>query len=152
MIRIRKIKPQDALKVKRLISCIMDSEFPGSHRFYPKGDLDDPVDYYSGEKESFFVAEKSGRIIGTVGVKKDTGYTALLRRLFVKPRFRGKGCGKKLINKALDFCKKHGYKKVTFHGTDMMKVAQRACMRNGFEERDLICLPHIKMFTLFKNI
>ncbi len=151
-IKIRRAKIEDKSQIQRLINSIMSKEFPKSRTAYPSNDIKNPAKYYSGKKDVFFVAEKDNKIIGTVGIKEDTDYTALLRRLFVKKEFRGKGFGSKLLNKALNFCKKHNYKKVVFRGTDMMQLALKVCLKNGFKEKDIINLPHFKMFILEKKI
>jgi len=152
MLKIRQAKPEDSKQIKKLITDIMKKEFPGSQKVYPSDDIHNPANYYNGKKDVFYVAEEDSKIIGTVAIKEDTCYTALLRRLFVKKDFRGKGFGSQLINKALDFCKKHNYKKVIFRGTDMMKSALKACLKNGFKEKDIIELPYLKMFILEKKI
>jgi N-acetylglutamate synthase-like GNAT family acetyltransferase len=152
MLKIRKAKPKDSKQIKKLITEIMKKEFPGSQKVYPSDDIHNPAKYYNGKKDVFFVAEENKRIIGTVAIKEDTCYTAILRRLFVKKEFRGKGFGSKLINKAIDFCKRHNYKKVIFRGAHMMESALKACLKNGFKEKDIINLPYFKMFILEKRI
>jgi len=152
MIKIRQANSEDGYQVKELIAGIMDKELPESSKVYPVEDIDNPAEYYGGKNDIFLVAEIDSQIIGTVGIKEDTRSTALLRRLFVKKEFRQKGYGSELINKALDFCKKHSYNKVIFRGTDMMQTALKVCLKNGFKEKDIIDLPNLKMFILEKKI
>ena len=152
MIDIRQVNSEDGCQIKGLITGIMDKELPDNSKAYPVEDIDNPAEYYGGKNDIFLVAEIDSQIIGTVGIKEDTPSTALLRRLFVKKEFRGKGYGSELIIKALDFCKKHSYNKVIFRGTDMMQAALKACLKNGFKEQDIINLPNFKMFILEKNI
>lgn len=153
MIKMRQIKQEDNDTVKKLICSIMQDEFVESARDYATDDLEDTCKHYNGKNEVFFVAEESnGKIVGTVGIKNDTSHTALLRRLFLKKEFRGKGCGTKLVQQALEFCKKHGYKKVIFRGTDAMEGAYKTCLKNGFQENDIVKLPFAKMFVLELSI
>ncbi|MCB4791125.1 MAG: GNAT family N-acetyltransferase [Elusimicrobia bacterium] len=153
MLKIRQINQGDNSAVKNLISSIMRDEFIESARGYTTDDLENTCEHYSGKNEIFYVAEGSeGHIVGTVGIKYDTHHTALLRRLFLKKEFRGKGHGSKLIRHALDFCKKHGYKNIIFRGTDAMAGAYKTCLKNGFCEKDILALPHAKMFVLELSI
>ncbi|MFN3966912.1 MAG: GNAT family N-acetyltransferase [Endomicrobiia bacterium] len=152
MLKIREVNSEDSKQVKELINNIMKNEFPASEKAYPTEDIENPAKYYNGKKDVFYVAENDNEIIGTVAIKEDTSDTALLRRLFVKKEFRGRGFGSELINKAIEFCKKHNYKKVIFRGTDIMQAALKACLKNGFVEKDIVSLPHFKMFILEKKI
>lgn len=153
MLKIRHIKQEDNAVVRNLISSIMADEFVESTLSYSIDDLANTYEQYSGNNEVFYVAEEAaGQIVGTVGIKSDTARTALLRRLFLKKEFRGKGYGSKLLKRALEFCKKHGYKKVLFKGTDAMAAACKTCIKNGFNEKDILVLPHAKMFVLELSI
>jgi GNAT superfamily N-acetyltransferase len=148
MIKIRKISQQDNNAVKNLISSIMRDEFVESASSYATDDLDNACEHYGGKHEVFYLAEKDGQIVGTVGIKNDGAHCALLRRLFLKKEFRGKGYGSKLVQQALDFCKNSGYKKVIFRGTSAMAAACKTCLKNGFSEKEVLVLPLAKIFIL----
>jgi putative acetyltransferase len=153
MITMRQIQQDDNNTVKNLISSIMNDEFAESARTYATDDLENTCAHYNGKNEAFYVAEgPDGHIVGTVGIKNDSPHIALLRRLFLKKEYRGKGYGSKLLRHALDFCKTHGYKKIIFRGTDAMAAAYKTCLNNGFNEKDILVLPHTKMFVLELNI
>lgn len=151
-VQVRQIKPDDTPQVKSLINTILDSEFASERKAYACFDLDDPVRYYSGKKDIFLVAEKDGKIIGTVAIKEDSPDTALLRRVFVHRDFRGQGYGEKLLKKAMEFCFDHDYHTVNFRGSDKMQGALKLCVKQGFEERDVAASPDFKMFVLTKKL
>ncbi len=152
MVAIRKIAHEDAEKVRGLISEIMQGEFAEESAAYSLQDLEDPVQYYGGNNDVFLVAEKNGKIIGTVAIKEDAPGTALLRRMFVRKEFRGKGYGDKLMNSAVEFCFEHGYQNVIFRGTDRMRQAHKLCLKQGFEEEDILAIDDFKMFVLTKKL
>jgi GNAT superfamily N-acetyltransferase len=152
MLKIREIAQEDNPEIKTIITSIMRDEFQESARAYSIDDVEDACSHYCGKNEVFYVAENDGHIIGTVGIKNDAPHTALLRRLFLKKEYRGKGYGAKLVHEALEFCRKHGYKKVIFRGTDAMRAAFKTCLKNGFKEKDILVLPHVKMFILELSI
>lgn len=151
-VHIRKLQPNDTPQVKSLINAILDSEFSSERKAYACFDLEDPVQYYSGKKDIFLVAEKDGKIIGTVAIKEDAPDTALLRRVFVHKAFRGQGYGQKLLKKALEFCFEHDYSTVNFRGTDKMQSALNLCVKQGFQEQDVNASPDFKMFVLTKRL
>lgn len=152
MLKIRPIESADAPEVKSLIEGIMDEEFKAARGLYAFHDIDDPRRYYSGEKDMFLVAEEGGHIVGTVAIKEDTPKTALLRRIFVRKNFRGKGYGEKLLAKAMEFCFDRGYESVVFRGVDKMHDALRLCLRNGFQESGVDLGQDLKLMILTKNL
>lgn len=85
---LRQFKKDDAKGVKDLILSILTGEYPFDKSAYSDSDLDRIGEIYGGQKESFFVIEAGGTIAGTVGIKEDSKETALLRRLFVDPKYR----------------------------------------------------------------
>lgn len=69
--------------------------------------------YFSDDGQSgFWVADHQGLVIGMVGVQKIADNSAEVRRLRVRGTFRRHGIGALLMEKALGFCKHHGYLKI----------------------------------------
>lgn len=64
-----------------------------------------PVDW--NEKEFVFKAEENGKIVGTITGKQESGIL-YIGGLIVAKSERGKGVGKKLLEKAEEFGKKEG--------------------------------------------
>jgi len=131
---IHALKKDEEKKARELIMTILNSEFAVDQEAYPPADLEHIAASYSNKNETFYVAKEHNEITGTVGIKKDTDSDALLRRLFVNPVDRGTGLGGKLIDKACEFCKKHGYRKITFRSTNNMVGAINLCKKKGFVE------------------
>jgi N-acetylglutamate synthase-like GNAT family acetyltransferase len=152
MVNIRQIKKDEADHVKELINDIMGGELAATAGAYVYNDLDNLSEHYGGDRDIFLVAEKDGKIVGTVAIKEDGEDVALLRRVFVHADYRGQGYGAKLLCKAMDFCFKHKYKTVTFRGTDKMQTALRLCMKSGFEEEDVSELGDFKLVILSKEL
>ncbi|NQT92697.1 MAG: GNAT family N-acetyltransferase [Lentisphaerae bacterium] len=138
--------------VRTLITDIMDGEFSPVSEAYQYNDLHDPLQHYGGEREVFLVAEKDDEIVGTVAIKEDGPDTALLRRIFVKKEFRGKGYGDSLLNEAIDFCLAHKYRRVAFRGTDRMQTALRLCLKKGFAEDDVAELGGVSLVVLSRPL
>ena len=133
---LRAFKKTDAKGVKELILTVLEKEYPFHRSAYSDSDLDRIGEIYGGAKESFFVMEEKGKIVGTVGIKEDSKDDALLRRLFVDAAFRKRGYGSLLARTAIDFCKEKGYRRIYFRCTDRMQDAMKLCIKNGFRETE----------------
>ena len=131
---IRKSENSDAPKVLNLVSSILAGEFPDDQSAYAADDLHRLSEAYKGPGSVFFVAEEDHRIVGTCGVKSDGPETAILRRLFVDRKFRGKGIGSNLLKEALQFCRERGFQEVIIRTSTRMEQAIRLCESVGFKE------------------
>ena len=146
MILIRHFTPEDADEVRDLIQGIMNEEFHDDRAAYPNDDLKNIPETYGSLGEAFFVAVKSGKIVGTVAIKREDDRVALLRRLFVAAPHRHQQIGGKLIDRALEFCEEVGYKEVIFKSTSRMEAAGKTCEKKGFVQRAKIDLGNIELF------
>jgi len=144
-IKIRKFESRDITKVKTLIQSIMKDEFPEVSQAYPYDDLKNLEDSYGKLGEAFFVAASKGKIIGTVGIKQEDERTALLRRLFVDAKFRGKRLGDRLIERAITFCREVGYEELIFKTTSTMHNAVLLGKKKGFVPKARINLGPIDL-------
>jgi len=147
---VRQYKADDSANVKNLILAILEKEYPFDRSAYRDTDINDITGTYSGEKNTFFVAEKDRNIVGTIGVKSETDERALIRRFFVREAERRHGLGAGLLSKAIDFCKEKGYKEITFRTIDRMKDAMKLCKKTGFKETEDLEVSgfHIHRFVL----
>ena len=133
---LRVFKKEDAAGVKDLILNVLSKEYPFDKSAYSDSDLYKIGETYGGSRDSFFVIEEGGEIVGTVGVKEENQSEALLRRLFVDLKHRKKGYGSRLLDEAIDFCRAKEYRKVYFRCTDRMSQAMRLCVNKGFKETE----------------
>ncbi len=60
----------------------------------------------------FWVAMLDGAVIGMIGVQRTSDDSADVRRLRVRPEYRRRGVGSRLLETAIDFCRDRGYLKV----------------------------------------
>lgn len=152
MLNIRRFAPGDGSSVKTLINNIMTAEFKESGSAYPTQDIENLPDSYKGLGEAFFVAEKDGKIVGTVAIKKEDDRIALLRRLFLDSSCRGQNLGIKLIERALKFSEEVGYDEVVFKTTSQMEGAIRTCRKCGFAQRAKIALGGVELLKFSLHI
>jgi len=134
LLKIRPWKDSDNPQIVALITTVLKQEFPQDQAAYPAEDLKDLAKTYGGVNDLFLVAEDESQVIGTCGIKADGGETAILRRLFVSSAHRGKGVGKGLLEKALSYCRKKGFREVVIRTSAAMEQAIRLCRSAGFEQ------------------
>ncbi len=146
--KVRSFKAEDQQAVKKLITSILDQEFQLERKAYSDTDLNMISETYSGSRNTFLVGEVNQKIIGTVAIKEDDRETALLRRLFIDPAHRGKQYGSQLVDEALTFCRKQGYKKVVFRGSASMSAALALGRKKGFAEVERLPFGPVEMIHL----
>ncbi|MBN1493957.1 MAG: GNAT family N-acetyltransferase [Candidatus Omnitrophica bacterium] len=151
MFTIRKFTTDDTEQVRSLIASVMANEFPEQAKSYPLTDLDDIVKTYCNIGEAFFVGCFGDEIIGTVAVKKEDERSALIRRIFVKPEFRNRRYGLRLLEEAINFCSVVGYQEIIFKTTSNMEKAIQLCLKKGFVEKARVDIGGIELlkFALF---
>lgn len=145
---LRRFRREDAKGVKDLILSILTQEYPFDRSAYSDSDLERIDEVYGGQKDSFFIIEEEGEVVGTVGVKEETEDDALLRRLFVDLKHRRHGYGTELLKEAISFCKSSGYKRIFFRCTDRMADAMRLCRKGGFKEAEALDVSGFKIHKL----
>jgi GNAT superfamily N-acetyltransferase len=115
--KIRQFKEEDKDEVKLIVSAGLMEIFNVNYAT----ELED-LENIEKEYGAFFVADKEGKIVGTLGIR-NLGEEARIQRVYVKKSERGKGIGKKLMKKALDFCKKKKFKRVLITTYPEMNVS-----------------------------
>jgi GNAT superfamily N-acetyltransferase len=97
-------------------------------------ELSDFISRFEDDRDGFWVATKDGKFAGAVAIDGQMADTegARLRWFIVSPELQNVGVGKKLISKAVEFCRKKKFPKVflwTFEGLD---AARRLYEREYF--------------------
>ncbi len=68
--------------------------------------------FFSDDANHFWVAEYDGKVVGMIGVTRDEGHTAEIRRLRVDPSLPQNEVAVKLLETALYHCTYHNYLKL----------------------------------------
>jgi N-acetylglutamate synthase-like GNAT family acetyltransferase len=89
--------------------------------------------YFTDPANHFWIAEVDHRIVGMIGVARDEGHTAEIRRLRVDPAFHHSDVALRLIETAITHCKHHGYLKVVFDTRFEREEAVGLFDRFGFQ-------------------
>jgi DNA-binding MarR family transcriptional regulator/GNAT superfamily N-acetyltransferase len=84
-------------------------------------------------RERCWIAEKDGKVIGSVFIVRQDDTTAKLRLLYVDPCARGLGIGSRLVNECLRFSRQVGYTKMVLWTNSILTDARRIYDKAGFQ-------------------
>jgi N-acetylglutamate synthase-like GNAT family acetyltransferase len=85
-------------------------------------------------RERIWIAEREGRIIGCIAAVASSPQVAQLRWFLVDPSARGAGVGRKLLNKAIAFCKASGYQSIILWTVSALAAAAHLYRSVGFRK------------------
>lgn len=85
-------------------------------------------------KETCWVAEHRGKVVGSVFVMRQSDTIAKLRLLYVEPETRGLGIGKLLVNTAIGFAKNTGYETLALWTNAQLESARFIYEKAGFQK------------------
>ncbi|MBP2171161.1 DNA-binding MarR family transcriptional regulator/GNAT superfamily N-acetyltransferase [Erwinia toletana] len=83
-------------------------------------------------KARCWIAEKAGKLVGSVFVVREDDDTARLRVLYVDASARGLGIGHRLVEEALTFARQAGYKKMVLSTYSILIAAAKIYQQTGF--------------------
>lgn len=89
---------------------------------------------YAAPEGTLIIAYQKDRPIGCIGVRKLEDEIGEIKRMFVKPSFRNRQVGKKLLQLSIDQATQLGYRKVRLDSLKRMKSAVKLYKNFGFYE------------------
>ena len=134
---IRIYSPQDQDAVKQFIIDILQ-EFDFDYDPVDDYDLDDLAGSYMSDKAILYVLKEQENIIGTVAVRNKGNGVAEIKRLFLHQLYRGQGWGSRLLDLALDFCLRAGYRKIVLDTEKRLRRSQELYLSRDFVITDTL--------------
>lgn len=134
---IREIKQEDNQVIETIIKSIFpEFNMPLLGTAYEDAETTNMFESYLGEKEAYFVVEIDGIVSGGAGIKPLATFKRKiceLQKMYFSPKIRGKGIGKLMINKCLQFAKNAGYEQCYLESATQLEAAIHLYVKNGFK-------------------
>jgi len=112
-----------------------ESGFDPTFEAYVAGPLAEFV-HRGSPRECLWIAERDGRLVGCVAIVAASELTAQLRWFLVDPGARGMGLGKRLLDKAIEFSREHGYQNIILWTVGSLTAAAHLYRAAGFHKVD----------------
>jgi GNAT superfamily N-acetyltransferase len=138
------ISPADARDAPGVIDLIGRVFAEYGWVFAPAVELPDLLAFerhYAPPHGAFWVVRLDGRIVGSVGVERLDGATAELHRLYLDADLRGRGTGRALVERVLDWCGENGVAHLVLWSDTRFEEAHRLYARMGFARTGERTLP-----------
>jgi N-acetylglutamate synthase-like GNAT family acetyltransferase len=91
---------------------------------------------FDARKNRLWLAERDGRIVGSIGIVGLTTSEAQLRWFLVHPTCRGGGLGYSLLKAALQFCRDHEFTSVFLWTFSELQAAAHLYRAVGFQKTE----------------
>lgn len=128
------LRPGDLGRVTEQHGEVYAREYGFDHTFeaYVAATLAEFAQRLHPDRDRLWLAEREGRLVGSLGIVGREGGAAQLRWFLVHPEVRGRGIGTTLIDRCLAFCRAAGYRSVFLWTVDPLTDAARLYVRAGF--------------------
>jgi ribosomal protein S18 acetylase RimI-like enzyme len=91
---------------------------------------------YSEPNGCILLAFHDSTLVGCVGLRPLSSGICEMKRMYVRPRFRGQGIGRVLAEEVIAEARKRGYSRMRLDSLPMMREAQALYRSLGFREID----------------
>lgn len=133
---IRPIKSDDDPILGGIIrGCFLDYDAKQTGTVFEDVIIDQLSSSFAMERAAYFVLEEDGVVMGGAGIQALKGGSPSiceLQKMYIKKEARGKGLGKSLLEKCLEFARKEDFKICYLESLPELKDALKMYERNGF--------------------
>jgi GNAT superfamily N-acetyltransferase len=128
------MRPGDLGEIVRLHGVLYAEEYGLDNTFeaYVAGPLSEFVLSEDKRGERVWVVEVGGKVAGCIAIVRVGEGVAQLRWFLLTPETRGRGLGKRLMEEAVNFCRKEGYRRIILWTFSELETATALYRRWGF--------------------
>jgi putative acetyltransferase len=134
---IRKIRKSDNKYLGEVIrGSFLDYDATQTGTVFSDSIIDRLFEEYNKPRAIYYVLEINGIVMGGSGIqllKKGDRETAELQKMYLKKEARGKGYGRALLEKCIEFAKEEDYKRCYLESLPELKDALRMYEHAGFQ-------------------
>jgi GNAT superfamily N-acetyltransferase len=105
----------------------------------------DPDTSYQLPNGTFILAQVNGKEAGCVGIKRFSDAYCEMKRMFIRPEFRGLGIGRIMCAYVIERSKALGYRKIYLDTNAEMESAVRLYYHMGFKSIAPYCINERRM-------
>ena len=139
---VRPFKPSDAVAVRALFIKVnrlmapshLADRFEASIATALRQEIDIVARYYAAHDGPFLVATARGDLVGMFGLEQAEPCVTELRRMYVDPRFRGRGIGRKLLARAEIEARMAGRTRMILSTSELQSAALELYRQAGYRE------------------
>jgi GNAT superfamily N-acetyltransferase len=142
-VRLERFSDEYATAVAELVHGILRDEFGFSGAFAEQADLSDIRQHYGRGASNFWIAVDESRLIGTTGFVDLGCKQGLLRKMFVRSDWRGRGVATLLLDNAMSWANEHGFVAIYLGTNSKFHAAQRFYTKHGFTPVSPESLPDV---------
>jgi len=134
--KIRQVKESDNPHLSKMIKKVFEEhDAPKNGTVYSDPTTDHLYESFQIEKSVLWVAENNNKILGCCGVYPTTGLPEQcveLVKFYLPKESRGKGIGKILMEKSIDWAGKFGYSELYIESLPQFSKAVNMYQKQGF--------------------
>lgn len=130
------VKPGDIGQLTYLHGTVYAREYQYDTTFeaYVAAGIADFIQSFKRRKDCIWLAEVNHVLVGSIAIVGRSELEAQLRWFFVHPDYRGIGIGRELIEQAIRFSKRAGYRTVYLWTTSQLATARHLYLDSGFKK------------------
>jgi GNAT superfamily N-acetyltransferase len=147
---IRPFRDTDGPRVRELVievnRLLSPPDLRDAFEAYIERALADEIDrieaYYAEHGGGFWVATLGSELVGTFGLERASADAMELRRMYVDPKTRRRGIGRRMLQYAEDECRRRGFKRLELSTAEIQaealalyRSADYRLVREEFAER-----------------
>jgi len=132
------MRPGDLGEVVRLHGVLYAEEYGLDNTFeaYVAAPLSEFVLAKETGGQRIWIVEHRGNVAGCIAIVKNAERVAQLRWFLLVPEMRGRGLGKRLMEEAVEFSRRAGYRRIILWTFSELETAIALYRRWGFEKTE----------------